>query len=239
MSKQIFVIDDEQTITSALSVLLAEPGYEVVVFHSGTDALEQLSRTLPHLIVLDVMMPGLDGYEVCRRVRQQMGYVPILMLTAKDETWEKVTGLELGADVYMTKPFEPRELRAQVKALLRLAEQTHSLGESDSPGYDRPLSCGPLCLYPERHCALLDEREIELSPKEFELLHFLMRHPGQVFGRQTLLRRVWGDVAEVGSRTVDTHVQRLRSKIEADPTRPELLQTVRGFGYRLVPPEMA
>ncbi|PID85498.1 MAG: DNA-binding response regulator [Chloroflexi bacterium] len=237
MAKEILVVDDEKAITSALSVLLSGAGYEVVVVHSGEEAIEQLSVKDPDLIILDVMMPVLDGYEVCRLVRQQREYIPILMLTAKDKTWEKVTGLELGADVYMTKPFESGELSAQVKALLRLAEQTSPHFEKEGNNEDRPLICGPLILYPQQHRTLLNDKGIKLSPKEFELLHFFMQHLGQVFGRQTLLRRVWGYDYPDDSRTVDTRIQRLRTKIETDPAQPQLLQTVRGFGYRLVSAE--
>jgi two-component system, OmpR family, alkaline phosphatase synthesis response regulator PhoP len=238
MSKEILVVDDEKVITSALSVLLSGAGYKVIVAHSGEEAIDQLSMKEPDLIVLDIMMPGLDGYEVCRQVRQQREYTPILMLTAKDESWEKVTGLELGADVYMTKPFEPGELLAQVKALLRLAKQVRSYAEKGGDNNDKPLICDPLILYPQQHRILLNDKEVKLSPKEFELLHFFMQRPGRVFGRQTLLRQVWGYDHPDDSRTVDTHIQRLRVKIEADPTQPKLLQTVRGFGYQLVPPEV-
>jgi two-component system, OmpR family, alkaline phosphatase synthesis response regulator PhoP len=238
MSKEILVVDDEKVITSALSILLSGAGYKVIVAHSGEEAIDQLSMKEPDLIVLDIMMPGLDGYEVCRQVRQQREYTPILMLTAKDESWEKVTGLELGADVYMTKPFEPGELLAQVKALLRLAKQVRSYAEKGGDNNDKPLICDPLILYPQQHRILLNDKEVKLSPKEFELLHFFMQRPGRVFGRQTLLRQVWGYDHPDDSRTVDTHIQRLRVKIEADPTQPKLLQTVRGFGYQLVPPEV-
>lgn len=236
MAKQVLVVDDEKTITQALSVLLNAAGYEVVVAHRGEEAIKQLDVEKPDLIVLDIMMPDIDGYEVCRQVRQQDNYTPILMLTAKDESWEKVSGLELGADVYMTKPFEPGELLAQIKALLRMAEQTQSHLEEALSHQDKPFICGPLVLLPQQHRIQLNHEEIELSPKEFELLHFFMQHPGQVFGRQTLMRRVWGYDYPDDSRTVDTHILRLRAKIEADPAQPLLLQTVRGFGYRLVPP---
>lgn len=237
MTGQVLVVDDEKTITQALSMLLNSAGYKVVVVHRGEEAIKQLAVEKPDLIILDVMMPGLDGYEVCRQVRRQDEYTPILMLTAKDESREKVAGLELGADVYMTKPFEPGELLAQVKALLRLAEQTRPRLEETLLNNDKPFICGPVVLFPRQHRVQLDHEEIGLRPVEFELLHFLMQHPGQVFGRQTLLHRVWGYDYPDDSRTVDTHIQRLRAKIEVDPAQPQLLQTVRGFGYRLVPPE--
>lgn len=236
MGKYILLVDDEKTITSALSVLFEGAGYEALVVHSGEEALQQLARRTPDLIVLDVMMPGLDGMVVCRRVREEEEYIPIVMLTAKDAAWEKVAGLEVGADVYMTKPFDTGELMAQVKALLRMADKMRL--HTDRETGERPLTCGDLLLFPQQRRAERDGAEIVLTPKEFELLYFLMRHPGQVFGRQTLLQRVWGDELSVASRTVDTHVGRLRAKIEADPAAPQLLQTVRGFGYRLAPPEV-
>lgn len=238
MSKYILVVDDEKAITSALFVLLKGAGYDVKVVHSGEAAMTQLSEKKLDLMVLDIMMPGLDGYEVCRQVRQQTAYTPILMLTARDESWEKVVGLEQGADVYMTKPFIPNELLAQVKALLRLTERTDASLQGNAQGRDeRPLVCGPLTLYAQQCRAQLNGAEIELTPKEFELLYFFMKNPERVFGRQTLLCQVWEYEYPDNSRTVDTHIQRLRMKIEADPTQPQLLQTVRGFGYRLIKPE--
>lgn len=222
----ILVVDDEEAITSALSVLFRQAGYGVRVAHTGAEALALLDAHAD-LIVLDVMMPGVDGYEVARRVRARERYVPIVMLTAKDESWEKVTGLERGADAYLTKPFEPGELLAQVRALLRLV-QGH-----DAADDEQPLTCGPLRLWPRQRRVTLREGEIELTPKEYDLLAYFMQHAGRALGRETLLRQVWGYDQPVDSRTVDTHVRRLRAKIEAQPGEPELLQTIRGFGYRM------
>ncbi len=233
MSKRILVVDDEPKIASALAVLLRSVGYAVNVQPNGAAAIAQLPAFLPDLVLLDVTMPGMDGYAVCRHIRGQEVYTPIIMLTARDETAEKVAGLESGADVYMTKPFDSGELLAQIKALLRFAEQHTAVSPDQSPGNKLPLTAGPLTLYPERQQIFLHQQELSLTPKEFELLQFLMQYPGQVFGRQTLLRQVWGYDALVDSRVVDTTIQRLRAKIEADPAHPELLQTVRGFGYRL------
>jgi two-component system, OmpR family, alkaline phosphatase synthesis response regulator PhoP len=233
MTKTILVVDDEWTITSALVVLLKGAGYDVEAVKSGEEAIKQLSNQKPDLMILDVMMPGLDGYEVCRQVRQEAKYIPILMLTAKDELWEKVVGLELGADVYMTKPFESGELLSQVKALLRLADRMASTVDGGDGERERPLTHASLTLYPRQRRVLLNDEELTLTPKEFELLHFLMQHPRQAFGRKTLLRRVWGYEYPDDSRTVDTHVQRLRAKIEQDSTQPQFLQTIHGFGYRL------
>lgn len=226
-SLYILIVDDEEAITTALKVLFQSAGYETAVAHSAQEAWQYLAVKKPDLLVLDVMMPEMDGYEVCQRIRQQPAYIPILMLTAKDESWEKVMGLELGADAYMTKPFEPGELLAQAKALLRLAAQKNAPAAEE-----RPLTCGSLALW-EQHCRVcVNDREISLSPQEFKLLQFFIKHPGQVFGRETLLDEVWGYGYAGDTRTVDVHVQRLREKIAP----VQAIQTVRGFGYRLIKP---
>ncbi len=226
MTKRILLVDDEPKITSALLLLFERAGYEVMVANSGQQALTKLAE-VPDLMVLDVMLPDVDGFSICRQVRRDSAvYLPILMLTARDTLPDRVTGLELGADVYLTKPFEPRELLAQVRALLRLAGKRED-GE-------RPLSCGSLALWPAQHRVCLADNELDLTPTEFTLLHLFMRHPGHVFGRETLLREVWGYDFLGDSRTVDVHIQRLRSKIEPSEDSPKLLLTVRGFGYRLV-----
>lgn len=229
--KHILLVDDEKAITSALSVLFQQTGYRVTVAGTGHEALAKLS-TEPDLVVLDIMLPDIDGFEVCRRIRQMAVYIPILMLTARDTSLDKVTGLELGADAYLTKPFTPGELLAQVRALFRLIRQKSALPEAE-----RPLVCGPLKLWQDQHRVELAGKEIELTPKEFALLHLFMRRPGYVYGRETLLREVWGYEFLGDSRTVDVHIQRLRAKIEEDTSNPQLLHTVRGFGYRLVAAE--
>ncbi len=226
--KSILLVDDELSITTALSLLFERSGYEVMVAGNGRAALQHLNKN-PDLVVLDIMMPEMDGFEVARRIRQRPAYIPILMLTAKDTSLDKVTGLELGADAYLTKPFEPGELLAQVRALFRLMAK--SGGEEKG---ERPLLCGPITLWSEQHRVELAGEVIELTPKEFALLELFMRRPGYVFGRETLLREVWGYEYLGDSRTVDVHIQRLRAKIEADSSQPQFLHTVRGFGYRLV-----
>lgn len=225
----ILIVDDEQSITGALTVLFQQAGYHTLVARSGAEALDKLARQ-PDLIVLDIMMPGLDGYEVTRRVRQRQRYLPIVMLTAKDESWEKVAGLERGADAYLTKPFAPGELLAQVRALLRL------VGSHEQPDDEQPLTCGPLQLWPAQRRVLLHGDEVELTPREYDLLAYFMENQGRALGRQTLLRHVWGYDQPVDSRTVDTHIRRLRAKLEPHPAQPQLLETIRGFGYRLTPP---
>ncbi len=222
----ILVVDDETAITGALQVLFEQAGYAVRLAQSGAEALALLDDSID-LIVLDVMMPGIDGYEVARRVRGRAAYVPIVMLTARDQPWHRVAGLERGADAYLTKPFDTGELLAQVRALLRL------LHSQEADEGEQPLICGPLRLWRAQRRATLHGAKLDLTPKEFELLTYFMQHAGHAIGRETLLRRVWGYDQPVDSRTVDTHVRRLRAKIEAQPAAPVLLQTVRAFGYRL------
>ena len=226
--KCILLVDDERAITSALSLLFERAGYDVLMADNGRSALQALDKN-PDLVVLDIMMPGIDGFEVARRIRERPSYIPIIMLTARDSSLDKVTGLELGADAYLTKPFEPGELLAQVRALFRLMAKS-----GQDMHKERPLLCGPLTLWPEQHRVEREDEEIELTPKEFALLYLFMRRPGVVFGRETLLREVWGYDYLGDSRTVDVHIQRLRAKIEADSSNPQFLHTVRGFGYRLV-----
>lgn len=228
MSTQtILIVDDEHSITSALDITFTRAGFETVLANSGKEALAQLSLN-PDLIILDIMLPDIDGYQICEHIREQPTYTPILMLTAKDTLQEKVLGLELGADAYLTKPYNPQELLAQVKALLRLAEQHHS----------STLVCGSIELLINENIVRRDGKELILTPTEFDLLSLLMRYQEQVMGRETLLRHVWGYKGnQTNTRTVDTHIQRLRSKIEEDAKNPKLLLTVRGFGYRLVCPD--
>jgi DNA-binding response OmpR family regulator len=228
--RRILVVDDEEAIAEGLARLLRQEGYEPVSARTGADALLQIEAARPDLIVLDLMLPDLDGYELCRRVRARPDYVPILMLTARGELVDKLVGLELGADAYLAKPFQPRELLAQIRAILRLiAEKEAERRGQLAP----PIDHGPVRFWEDQHRVEVDGQPRELPPKEFELLGLLLRHPGQVFGRETLLREVWGYDFLGDSRTVDVHVQRLRARIEADPGNPRLIRTVRGFGYRM------
>lgn len=223
---QILVVDDEPSITTALSGILGQVGYQVAIAHSGAETLARLQEPFD-LLILDLMLPDIDGYAICRQARELVSYLPILMLTARDAQWEKVMGLELGADAYMTKPFEPGELVAQVKAILRLVTQTNGTLTG------QPLTCGSLSLWVDQRRVEVEGMTVELTAKEFDLLRFLMQQPGRAFGRQTLLRQVWDYTFPDDSRTVDVHIQRLRAKIEPDPTQPELIRTIRGFGYCL------
>ncbi len=224
-AKRVLIVDDDPAIVAGLRTHFERAGYGVLTASSGPAALSRLAEG-PDVIVLDLMLPGLDGYEVCRRVRARTLYVPIVMLTARDESDDKVRGLELGADAYMTKPFEPKELLATVNAVLR----TLSVRLVPSSG---PLVCGSLRLWPGEGRVERDGERLSLTPMEFRLLEHLVRHPGQVFGRETLLRELWGYEFEGDTRTVDVHVQRLRAKLEPDPAEPVYIRTVRGFGYQL------
>lgn len=223
----ILVVDDEPTITSALDVTFKQAGYGTILAHSGEEALEKLALH-PDLVVLDIMLPDIDGYQICHYIRDLPHYTPVLMLTAKDTLQEKVIGLNLGADAYLTKPYNPQELLAQVHALFRFAGQHESA----------KLVCGSLELWGDEGIAFRNGTEISLTTTEFQLLSLFMQHQEQVFGRETLLRKIWGNEAhEVSTRTVDTHIQRLRVKIEDNPKEPTHLVTVRGFGYRFVCPD--
>ncbi len=235
--KRILIVDDERAITRALSSLFSQAGYDTQLAHTGPEALNSLDAH-PDLVLLDVMLPGMDGYEVCRRIRQTTPYIPIVMLTARDESSDKVLGLELGADVYLTKPFEPRELLAQVRALFRAFDRAEE-GESE-----KPLATGALKLWPAQHRAELEGVVLDLTATEFSLLEAFMRRPGRVLGRETLLRDVWGHDYLGDSRMVDVHINRLRAKLEAaqrnNHAEPDsaLITTVRGVGYRLANPDL-
>jgi len=226
MQTTILVVDDEPAIVDVLTYNLEKAHYRVLVARDGLEALEQTRRQKPDLIILDLMLPGMDGLEVCRAIRHE-GELPIIMLTARDEEIDRVVGLELGADDYVVKPFSVRELMARIKTVLRRTST-----ETRAP--DQKLVVGLLTLDPERHEAHWGESQIELSALEFELLHTFMRHTGQVLTREQLLNLVWGYDYTGDLRVVDTTVKRLRRKLRSqDPMAEELLTTVRGVGYKL------
>ncbi len=234
MVKKVLVVDDERVLAETIGYNLRREGYAAVAAYDGQEALQAARREKPDAIILDVMLPRLDGFEVCRMLRRETT-VPILMLTAREDEIDKVLGLELGADDYPTKPFGMRELLARIKALLRRSETLHRAGdESGTVETARPLETGPLRIDPAQHRAAWQGRPLDLKPKEFELLLFLARNRGTVLSRDVLLERVWGYDYPIDTRTVDVHVRWLREKIEADPGRPVHLQTVRGLGYRFV-----
>ena len=233
----ILVVEDEPTLIDTLEYNLTRQGYTVSIASDGFKALELARSLRPDLIVLDVMLPGLDGFEICRILRQEMN-VPILMLTARDDEIDKVVGLEMGADDYLTKPFSMRELMARVKAHLRRVRMIREEMEGQETTADgRPstatgLTFGSLRIDPDRHEVVVGDEVLHLRPKEFELLHFLARNRGMALSRDLILERVWDWDFDGGSRTVDVHVRWLREKIEDDPANPTRIVTVRGVGYR-------
>ena len=230
MADPILIVDDDAAVLQGIALLLEQAGYAVRTAAGGVQAIELLSASpLPALVILDVLMPGCDGFEVCRHVRALPAYIPVLMLSARDEVTDKVLGLESGADDYLTKPFEPRELLAQVRALLRFKQLA-----AGRAGVDPPLVYGPVVMWPGEHRVEVRGRAVELAPKEWALLELFLRQPGKIFGRETLLRQIWGYDFAGDSRTVDVHIQRLRARLEVHGAGA-LIQTVRGFGYRLAP----
>ncbi|CAN5642950.1 response regulator transcription factor [soil metagenome] len=230
MARTVLVVDDEQSLREALAWSLEQDGHRVITAADGREALEKFRAEQPDLVLLDLMLPELSGMEVCRILRHESD-VPILMLTARGSEIDKVVGLEVGADDYVTKPFSQRELQARVRALLRRREVAET-----SPG-DRPIDLGRVKVDLAGHRLLRDGRPLPVKPKAFELLQFLLKSPGQVFTRQQLLERVWGYDYAGETRTVDVHVHWLRAVIEEDPAQPALLETVRGVGYVLRLPE--
>ncbi|WP_449354808.1 response regulator YycF [Virgibacillus natechei] len=231
MSQKILVVDDEQPIADILKFNLEKEGYEVVVTYDGDEAIRLAESENPELILLDIMLPGKDGNEVCREIRKTQS-MPIIMLTAKDTEIDKVLGLELGADDYVTKPFSNRELIARVKANLRRQEVP-----DDAVKATKDIEIGALTVHPDAYVVSRNGVEIELTHREFELLHYLARHIGQVMTREHLLEIVWGYDYFGDVRTVDVTVRRLREKIEENPSSPMWLVTRRGVGYYLRNPD--
>lgn len=221
MSSKILVVDDDPAIAEMLTMVMEREGFDTVVVDDGLEAVKAAERENPDLILLDLMLPGMSGADVCRTVRETSA-VPIIMLTAKTDTVDVVLGLETGADDYVTKPFKPKELVARVRARLRRQE--------DSPS--ETLEVGDLTIDVPGHAVFRDGKEISLTPLEFDLLHALASRPKQVFSRDELLEKVWGYQHTSDTRLVNVHVQRLRSKIELDPENPQIVLTVRGVGYK-------
>jgi two-component system response regulator RegX3 len=223
---RVLVVEDEESISDPLSYLLRQEGFEVAVATTGPDALAEFDRSGADIVLLDLMLPGLSGTEVCRALRARSS-VPVIMLTARDSEIDKVVGLELGADDYVTKPFSARELVARVRAVLR---RRGSEPEEVSPA---ALEAGPVRMDVERHVVTVDGHSVQLPLKEFELLEMLLRNAGRVLTRGQLIDRVWGADYVGDTKTLDVHVKRLRAKIEPDPAAPQHLLTVRGLGYKL------
>jgi DNA-binding response OmpR family regulator len=228
-AKKILVVDDEPLITESLEYSLKQEGYEVAVAHDGHQALEITREEAPDLIVLDIMLPGMDGWETCRRLRQE-STVPIIMLTARGQEIDRVLGLEMGADDYLAKPFSFRELLARMRAIFR------RMAFEEAPKATQ-IQIGDVLLDVDAHKVYKKDQELALTQKEYDLLRTLMAHAGQVVSRAELLDQVWGVEWLGDTRTLDVHVRWLREKIEEDPSQPHYVQTVRGVGYRFATPE--
>ena len=226
MGTRILTVEDDERIRTAVRLALEDEGWEVLEADNGEDALSLFRREAADVVLIDIMLPGIDGFEVCRSLRRGSD-VPIVMVTARDDTHDVVAGLEAGADDYLTKPFAPKELSARIRALLRRARTT-------GPGVTH-LTFGELEIVPEEGRVTLHEAEVHLTKTEFKLLVELAASPGRVFSREVLLERVWGYDYFGDGRLVDVHIRRLRTKIEADPANPRHVITVRGLGYKLQP----
>jgi two-component system response regulator RegX3 len=221
---RVLLVEDEESYRDPLAYLLRREGFEVGEAATGPEALAEFERAGADIVLLDVMLPGLPGTEVCRRIRATSD-VPVIMVSARDEEVDKVVGLELGADDYVTKPYSSRELVARIRAVLRRGRES---------GQGRPLlQSGPVRMDVDRHRVTVDGVEVPMPLREFELLEVFLRHPSRVLTRQQLIERVWGADYVGDTKTLDVHVKRLRAKIEPDPARPTMLTTVRGVGYRL------
>lgn len=225
--KKLLVVDDEPSILTLLKFNLEQSGFEVLTAENGNDALEIATTEDLTLIVLDLMLPGMDGMDVCKTLRQEKINTPILMLTAKDDEFDKILGLELGADDYMTKPFSPREVVARVKAILR--RTTLITAEAK----DEIIKIGDLEIHPDKYMVMFKGEQLVLTPKEFELLLYLANHPGKVLSRDQLLNGVWDFHYDGDTRIVDVHISHLREKIESDTKQPVYIRTIRGFGYKM------
>ena len=221
---RVLVVEDEESYSDALAYMLRKEGFEVSLAATGLQALEEFDRSGADIVLLDLMLPELSGTEVCRRIRA-VSNVPVIMVSAKDDEVDKVVGLELGADDYVTKPYSPRELVARIRAVLRRGQDPDLLPDT--------LEAGPVRMDVERHVVTVDGHEKPLPLKEFELLEMFLRNPGRVLTRGQLIDRVWGADYVGDTKTLDVHVKRLRAKIEPDPAVPQHLVTVRGLGYKL------
>ncbi len=221
---RVLVVEDEESYSDALAYMLRKEGFEVAIAATGPEALTEFARAGADIVLLDLMLPGLPGTEVCRQIRQTSN-VPVIMVSAKDDEVDKVVGLELGADDYMTKPYSPRELVARIRAVLRRGVEPELAPMT--------VEVGPVRMDVERHIVTVGGEEVRLPLKEFELLEMFLRNPGRVLTRGQLIDRVWGSDYVGDTKTLDVHVKRLRSKLEPNPAEPTLLTTVRGLGYKL------
>lgn len=228
MESHILIVEDEPSIVTLIQYNLTQAGFITDVAYNGEEALKKLTEKTYDLIVLDIMLPKVDGVDVCRQLRRDENLVPIIMLTAKDTEYDKIQGLEIGADDYLTKPFSPKELIARIKAVLRRTGMDGRV--------PKQLQVGDIVIYPERFEAFLKSEPLTLKRKEFEVLLFLMRHQNQILSRSTLLQAIWEFDFVGDTRIVDVQISNLRDKIEADSKKPQYIKTVRGFGYKLEAP---
>lgn len=228
--RTVLVVDDEPSIVTLLKFNLEQAGYNVLTAEDGRKGLDTALKEKPDLIVLDLMLPGMDGMDVCKTLRQEKVNTPILMLTAKDDEFDKILGLELGADDYLTKPFSPREVVARVKAILRRSQF------EDVEQSQQIIKIGDLEIHLERYDVYFKGEQLVLTPKEFELLLYLANHRGKVLSRDQLLNGVWDFQYDGDTRIVDVHISHLREKIESDTKKPVYIRTIRGFGYKLEGP---
>ena len=235
MLKTILVVEDEVSIATLLQYNLERSGYEVLLAHDGKVGLDMAIEHSPDLILLDLMLPSMDGMEVCKELRSQRRNIPIIMLTARDDEFDKVLGLELGADDYMTKPFSPREVIARVKAVLRRFTPVQPPEEEEPE--NAVYQFGKLQVYPNRFEAFLDEEPLEFTPKEFELLVYLLENKNRVLTRDQLLSAVWNYDFAGDTRIVDVHISHLRDKIEENSRKPKFIKTIRGIGYKFEEPK--
>ena len=224
---KVLIVEDEISFSDALAYLLKKESYEVEVAVNGKDAIDSFNSFSPDLILLDLMIPEVSGTEVCRVIRTT-SQVPIIMLTAKDSEIDKVVGLELGADDYVTKPYSSRELLARVKAVLR-----RNSGDQSSYDENQELTAGPIRMDLDKHQVTVNSIAVTFTLKEFELLEYLMRNSGRVLTRSQLIDRVWGNDYFGDTKTLDVHIKRLRAKVETDPANPTIIHTIRGLGYKL------
>lgn len=229
MTKNILIVDDEESIVTLLTYHLEKEGFTTDKAHTGKEALEKVATDKFDLAVLDIMIPDIDGMEICSQLRNEKNDIPIIMLTAKDDQSDKIHGLDIGADDYLTKPFSPKEVISRIKAVFRRIDLSHR----DS---FQSLKIGELILYPERYTAVRNDRELTFTRKEFELLHYLVEQRGKVLSREELLQTIWNYSFMGDTRIVDVHISRLREKIECDMKHPEYIKTVRGLGYKIEEP---
>ena len=235
MSRRVLVVEDDASIADLVAMHLRDEGYTVELAHDGHAGLAAAEQSPPDLVVLDLMLPGVDGLSICRRLRQRAEHIPILMLTARSSELDRVLGLELGADDYLTKPFSVRELVARVKALFRRGDALGAATVAEAAG--EPIVLEGLRVDEARRSVTVEGRPVELTAKEFDLLLHLARHPGRVYSRAQLLDQIWGYGHEGYEHTVNSHINRLRAKIERDPAKPRYVRTVWGVGYKFAAPE--